>query len=207
MLFLILAVIAGYFLGSIPGGYIVGKGIKGIDVRKFGSGNIGTTNVLRVLGKKYALLVLLIDLGKGIAAVSLVKLLPGLPDPSLSLIRAVTGLACIGGHNWSPFLRFKGGKGVATSAGVFLILTPLPFLAALFIMILVVAATRYVSLGSMLSAATLPFFIWVFQGREGLTYIITAIVVALLVIARHRSNIKRLFAGQENKLGQKVQGI
>jgi glycerol-3-phosphate acyltransferase PlsY len=200
MLFFVLAAAGGYLLGSLPGGYIVGKGIGGVDVRKFGSGNIGATNVLRVLGKGPALLVLLIDLGKGAAAVYLAGLFPTELDPSL--LRAIAGLACISGHNWSFFLKLKGGKGVATSAGVFLLLTPLPFIFALLTMSLVVGITRYVSLGSMTSAVALPLYIWILMGEEGLSYIVLGAVVAALIIFRHRSNLKRLLAGQENKLGQ-----
>jgi len=205
MLSLVLAVVGGYLLGSLPGGYIVGKGIKGIDVRKFGSGNIGATNVLRVVGKKAAAIVLLIDLGKGAAAVYLAGLFSAGLDPSFT--KAIAGLACISGHNWSFFLKFRGGKGVATSAGVFLLLTPLPFIFALVTMSLVVGITRYVSLGSMASAVALPFYIWILMGKEELSYIVLGVVVAALIILRHRSNLKRLLAGQENKLGEKVEGV
>lgn len=198
----LVAIAVGYLLGSIPGGYIIGKGIKGVDVRKFGSGNIGTTNVLRVLGKGPALFVFLIDIGKGIASVWISGLLPSPLDPSI--IRTIGGFSCIAGHNWPLFLKFRGGKGVATSAGVFLLLTPLPFLFSFLTMLLVVGATRYVSLGSMVSAAALPFYIWILMGKGALNYIILGAVVAGIIILRHHSNLKRLLAGQENRLGEKV---
>lgn len=202
ILWLFFITILGYLLGSIPGGYIVGKLVKGVDVRKYGSGNIGTTNVLRVLGKKYALFVFLIDFGKGAASVLIASLFPyGNLSP---LVRSLTGMACITGHNWPLFLRFKGGKGVATSAGVFLILTPLPFIFSFLTMVVVVGLTRYVSLGSMISAALLPLYIGIFMKEEGVFYIFLGVAVALLVVFRHRSNIKRLLAGKESKLGERI---
>lgn len=196
------AIIAGYLLGSIPGGYVVGKLAGGIDVRESGSGNIGTTNVLRTLGKKHAFFAFLIDFGKGIASIYVVGLFP--VEVNLSLTRSLAGFACISGHNWPLFLGFRGGKGVASSAGVFLILTPLPLAFALLTMIAVVAVTRYVSLGSMISAVALPFYIWVLMGTEILVYILLGAVVAGLIIWRHHSNLKRLLIGEENKLGQKI---
>jgi glycerol-3-phosphate acyltransferase PlsY len=119
-------------------------------------------------------------------------------------MRALAGLACVSGHNWPVFLRFRGGKGVATSAGVFLILTPLPFVFSLLTMVLVVGLTRYVSLGSMISAAALPFYIWTLMGNEASIYIFLGIAIAGLIILRHHSNLKRLFIGKENKLGAKI---
>jgi len=202
ILWLFFITILGYLLGSIPGGYIVGKLVKGVDVRKYGSGNIGTTNVLRVLGKKYALFVFLIDFGKGAASVLIASLFPY--DSLSPLVRSLAGMACITGHNWPLFLRFKGGKGVATSAGVFLILTPLPFIFSFLTMVVVVGLTRYVSLGSMISAALLPLYIGIFMKEEGVFYIFLGVAVALLVVFRHRSNIKRLLAGKESKLGERI---
>lgn len=205
MLAFISILVISYLIGSIPGGYISGKGWGGVDVREHGSGNIGTTNVLRVLGKGPALVAFLIDLGKGIAAVWIAGIIPAQFDSTI--IRAVAGLVCICGHNWSFLLKFRGGKGVATSAGVFLILTPLPFVMALLTMAGTVGITRYVSLGSMVSASTLPLYIWVLTGRDSLSYVLLAIIVAGLVIARHFSNLKRLLAGQEHKLGEKVKPV
>ena len=199
--FLLLGVL-GYVLGSIPGGYIVGKGLKGIDVRKYGSGNIGATNVLRVIGKGPAFLAFLIDFGKGVAAILIAEIFS--PQAAPLITKSIAGLACICGHNWSFFLKFRGGKGVATSAGVFLVLTPLPFVFALLTMIAVVGITKYVSLGSIISASTLPFYIWTFMGKEHLTYSFLACIVAALIIFRHSSNLKRLLSGEEHKLGEKV---
>jgi len=197
-----LVAVLGYLIGSIPGGYIVGKLVGSVDVRKSGSGNIGTTNILRVLGRRYAFFAFLIDFTKGIVSVYLVSFFSA--EANLFIMRALAGLACISGHNWPIFLKFRGGKGVATSAGVFLILTPLPFVFSLLTMVLVVGLTRYVSLGSMISAAALPFYIWVLIGNGALIYISLGIAIAGLIILRHHSNLKRLLIGKENKLGEKI---
>ncbi len=197
-----LVAVLGYLIGSIPGGYIVGKLAGSVDIRKSGSGNIGTTNVLRVLGRRYAFFAFLIDFTKGIVSVYLVSFF--FVEINLFVIRALAGLACISGHNWPLFLKFRGGKGVATSAGVFLILTPLPFVFSLLTMVLVVGLTRYVSLGSMISAAVLPFYIWILIGNEALIYVFLGIAIAGLIILRHHSNLKRLFMGKENKLGERT---
>ncbi|MBE0478278.1 glycerol-3-phosphate 1-O-acyltransferase PlsY [Candidatus Aerophobetes bacterium] len=199
MIFILSVVAIGYLLGSLSGGYLVGRLAGGFDIRKFGSGNIGTTNVLRVLGKRYALFVLLLDFGKGAASIYMANLFAiGAMNPFL--LRALAGLACITGHNWPVFLKFRGGKGVATAAGVFLILSPLPFAIAVLTMIAVVGATRYVSLGSIISAAALPFYIFVLMGAKSFMYIYLALAIAALIIWRHRSNLKRLVSGRENKL-------
>lgn len=203
---IILCGISGYLLGSVAGGYIVGKLAGGIDVREFGSKNIGTTNVLRILGKKAAIFAFLVDFGKGIAAVYLTSLYIALLSPDtteLFLFKAIAGFACIAGHNWPVFLKFKGGKGVATAAGIFLVLTPLAFVFSLVTMLVIVAVTRYVSLGSIVSAAALPFFI-LLQGRNALAYLLLATIVAGIIIIRHHSNIKRLLAGREHKLGERI---
>ncbi|MBC7189201.1 glycerol-3-phosphate acyltransferase, partial [Candidatus Aerophobetes bacterium] len=119
------------------------------------------------------------------------------------LLKAIAGFACIAGHKWPVFLKFKGGKGVATAAGIFLILTPLAFCLSLVTMLVIVAVTRYVSLGSIVSAAALPFFI-LLQGRNPLPYLLLAATVAGIIIIRHHSNIKRLLAGREHKLGERI---
>jgi len=146
---MIFILLTGYMVGSIPWGYIAGKFKGGIDIRNFGSGNIGTTNTLRVLGTAPAIMVLLGDIGKGIVSVYIGRLLSPLTGISPEIVGGLSGLSAMVGHNWPIFLRFKGGKGVATSAGVFLALTPLPFVFSLMLMLFVVFFTRYVSLGSI----------------------------------------------------------
>ena len=199
----ILILLIGYLVGSIPWGYLIGKLKKGIDIRKFGSGNIGTTNVLRVLGGVPAVLVLGGDMGKGIGAVCIGMMLASSTGMSPKIIGGVAGLSSILGHNWPVFLRFKGGKGVATSAGVFLTLTPLPFILSLAVMLLVVFFTRYVSLGSILAAGSFPLFILLCARGETRFYFILSLIVAALTLFTHRSNLRRLLNGCERKLGEK----
>jgi glycerol-3-phosphate acyltransferase PlsY len=192
-----LIIILAYLLGSIPTGFWLGR-MKGIDIRQFGSGNIGMTNVLRVLGKPYAILTFLVDVGKGAIAVTLLPWLFHTPDPWMKVI---AGLAAVCGHNWSIFLKFKGGKGVNTSAGVFLGLAWLPTLLVLVIFGIVLAIFRYVSLGSIVAAVCFPILMFLFH--QNILYIILSILLALFIIIRHISNNKRLLAGTENKFSLK----
>lgn len=192
-----LIIIIAYLLGSIPTGYWLGR-IKGIDIRQFGSGNIGMTNVLRVLGKPAAILTLIVDIGKGAVAVTLIPYLLHTTDPWMKVL---AGLAAVSGHNWTIFLKFKGGKGVATSAGIFLGLAWLPTVLVLLIFGIVLALFRYVSLGSIVAAVCFPILMFLFH--QHILYIILSILLALFIIIRHRSNIKRLLAGTENKFSLK----
>lgn len=192
-----LNIVIAYLLGSIPTGYWLGR-MKGVDIRKFGSGNIGMTNVLRVFGKPYAVLTFIVDVGKGAVAVTLVPYLLQTNEPWMKVL---AGLAVVCGHNWTIFLKFKGGKGVATSAGVFLGLAWLPTLLVILIFTIIVGITRYVSLGSMIAAVCFPILMLLFH--QHLLYIILSILLAFFIIIRHRSNIKRLLAGTENKFSLK----
>ncbi|MDI6783584.1 MAG: glycerol-3-phosphate 1-O-acyltransferase PlsY [bacterium] len=199
-----LIILIAYLLGSIPTGYWLGR-LKGIDIRQQGSGNIGMTNVLRVLGKPAAILTLLVDIGKGAAAVTLIPMLFHTPEP---WFKVLIGLAAVCGHNWTIFLKFKGGKGVATSAGVFLGLSWLSTLLVIAIFAVILALFRYVSLGSMVAAVCFPFLIYFdLLYRDKLQneyiYIILAVLLAIFIIVRHCSNIKRLLAGTENKFSFK----
>ncbi|MEA1964710.1 MAG: glycerol-3-phosphate 1-O-acyltransferase PlsY [Candidatus Aerophobetes bacterium] len=200
----ILGLFTGYLLGSIPSGYLVGKFFKGIDIRDFGSENIGFANALRVLGFFPGLVVLIADIGKGVIAVCIGYLISPLAGINPQISGGMVGLLSIIGHNWTIFLKFKGGKGVATTAGVFLSLTPLPFIFAVLVMIAVVGLTRYVSSGSTISGCTLPLFIWLCMKDEGWFYIILSIITAGFIVFKHRSNIKRLLKGEEMKLGEGV---
>ena len=194
----------GYLLGSIPSGYLTGKFFKEIDIRDFGSGNIGFANALRVLGFLPGLVVLIADTGKGIIAVYIGYLISPFVGVNPQIGGGITGLLAIIGHNWTIFLRFKGGKGVATTAGVFLSLTPLPFMFAVLVMIAIVGLTRYISLGSIISVCALPLLIWFCMKNEGWFCIILSIIAAGFIVFKHRSNIKRLLEGKEIKLGEKV---
>ena len=198
---------AAYFLGSIPTGYLVGRA-RGLDLRRFGSGNIGATNALRVLGRGPGSFVLLVDALKGFLACTLVPLLVQRSLPSgagesapTSLLPVVGGTFAVLGHNFTCWLRFKGGKGVATSAGVLAGLLPLAFLAVLALFLAVLAATRIVSLASLAAAIALPPVTW-FAYRDRLLLALT-LVLATLVFWRHRSNIRRLRDGTEPRLGSR----
>ena len=193
---------SAYLLGSIPTSYIVGKLFFGLDLREHGSGNVGATNALRVLGKKAGIFVLAVDIGKGAVAVlvgaQLIKHF-NLSHPEYWAI--IAGAFAMLGHVFTVWLKFKGGKGVATSAGVFLALSPKALGLALLLFIVLVALTRYVSLGSICAAAAItPLVIWE-MGTWQHPNAILALVAGTVVIVRHRSNISRLLAGEENKFG------
>jgi len=190
-----------YLLGSIPAGYLAGR-LQGIDIRTVGSGNIGATNVFRTLGKTAGIGVLLFDAFKGFAAC---RFLPHLalyfgPAPSESL-QIIAGVAAILGHNYTCWLRFKGGKGIATSAGVFLGWLPLVLAMALGLWLLVFAVSRYVSVASIAAAFILPWAAWLTGASSNM--ILIAALVGGLAIYKHRSNIRRLASGTEHRFGSK----
>jgi glycerol-3-phosphate acyltransferase PlsY len=191
-------VLLSYLLGSIPTGYLAGRW-RGLDIRTVGSGNIGATNVFRTLGKAAGVTVLLVDAFKGFAACRFVPLLAG-SAPTENL-RIAAGLAAILGHNYTCWLRFKGGKGIATSAGVLLGWMPLTLAIVLAIWLLVFAVSRYVSLGSIAAALALPFAAWATRGSPRMIGI--AALVGGLAVYKHRSNIRRLMNGTENRFGSR----
>jgi glycerol-3-phosphate acyltransferase PlsY len=197
--------LAAYLLGSIPTGYLVGRA-RGVDIRSVGSGNIGATNVMRVLGKPIGILVLLADALKGGLATGL---LPGLAmrwsgavgGAPPEWLQILAGVSAILGHNYTCWLRFKGGKGIATSAGVLVVLMPKAFAVCLGVWLLVFARSRIVSLASIAAAVALPIALVAF-GRS-LTLILVGAGLGALAIYRHRSNIQRLLAGTEPRVGRK----
>ena len=191
-----LIVAISYLIASIPVGLLVGKLGYGVDVREHGSGNIGATNVLRTLGVLPAVLALLGDTAKGALAVYLGRMLLGNEVGSV-----LGGLAALAGHNWSVFLKFQGGKGVATGLGVILMLNPLITFLCIVIWLALIYFTRYVSLGSIVAAGFLP--ILMFLTRQPYEHLTFSVLAAIFVIYRHHTNIKRLVAGTENKIGQK----
>lgn len=195
-----LALVVGYFVGAIPFGVVIGQRTAGVDVRKLGSGNIGATNVLRVLGPRTAILVLAMDVAKGIVTVFIGKWLA--PDTGADIVPLLSGVAAVAGHNWSVFLRFGGGKGVATTAGVVIASMPLTALIAIAAFLVVVAITRYVSLGSIVLACALPIAAW--QLDRPMPHVLFALILGIMTIWRHRSNIARLLEGSENKLGKRT---
>lgn len=190
------SLVLGYVLGSIPSGWLAGRWLKGIDLRELGSGSTGATNVLRQVGKGPALIVFLIDVGKGAAAVLIARAL-GLGD----WIQVLAGLTALAGHIWPVWLGFKGGKAVATGLGLFLGLAWPVGLASFGVFLAVFSLSRYVSLASVLAAISLPLLMA--AGTSSNANLVVALVAMLLVLWRHRSNIKRLINGTEPKLNQK----
>jgi acyl phosphate:glycerol-3-phosphate acyltransferase len=203
----ILIVILAYLIGSFPSGYLVAKR-QGIDIRQHGSGNIGATNVLRVMGKKWGYLVFLCDSLKGFIAVKLGVLLVASAGADLTLAAVVAGVCCIIGHNYTVWLHFKGGKGIATSIGVILAIVPIIIvLLVLIVWLAVFFIWKYVSLASICAALSLPvavliLFPLIAHGNFGALLLFSALVAALAVW-RHRSNIDRLLHGNENRFGTK----
>jgi glycerol-3-phosphate acyltransferase PlsY len=206
----LLIVVAAYLLGSIPSGYVLVRLFRHQDIRQTGSGNIGATNVLRSGGKGLAAATFLMDMLKGCAAVWLGGAMGGLLAPGAAPddMRALAALVAVLGHIFPVWLGFKGGKGVATGFGVFLAASPWAALAAISVFIVVLALSRYVSLASILGAGSFPLFAW-WLGRIHVCadrtpfFVAVEIAVALLLIAKHHQNIRRLLAGTESKLGAK----
>jgi len=178
----------------------MGKLIKGIDIREYGSGNVGATNALRVLGTKIGIITLLIDIAKGFLAVQVGKLLVSEPT---NLILIGTGLLAIIGHIFTIFLKFKGGKGVATSAGVFIALSPLPVAIALIVFVVTVWISKYVSLGSILAAFVfflVELIVNVKNRFADVELLIFIFLIMVFIIIRHKTNIKRIIDGNENRI-------
>ena len=191
----ILSILIGYFLGSIPFGLILCRYIFGIDIRKLGSGNIGATNVHRNTGLVLGISVLVLDLLKGFFSAWIGFSLAG------EYGAVAGGLAAIAGHNWSFYLKFVGGKGVATTAGVAIFLFPKAFLILLPLWVIIVAITKYVSLASVTSAIVMPFCVYLFGYT--LPYIAMSILAGAFAVYRHKENIKRLKTGDESKFSLK----
>ncbi|MDO5708238.1 MAG: glycerol-3-phosphate 1-O-acyltransferase PlsY [Andreesenia angusta] len=196
---IIIIVVLAYLIGNIQGSYILGKLFYKKDIRKYGSSNAGTTNALRVFGKKFAIATLLIDLLKGVLAVILGRMLLGDIGANMG------GFFVIIGHIWPVVMGFKGGKGVATSIGVGLSLTPLTAIISLFIGIAILIKTKYVSLGAIVSVVIWPFLnIYFYLNTRGKTLIIVSFLITIIVILKHRDNITRLIEGKENKVNKKI---
>lgn len=192
-------VLVAYLIGSIPSGYLVAR-VRGVNIQQVGSGNIGVTNVLRTVGVIPAILVGLADPLKGVAAVLLPRLF-GL-DP---VVIALSGLAVVVGNNYNVFLKFRGGKGIATSFGVMVTINPLTALFSLLIGVYTIALGRFVSLGSLAGIATAPLFMFL-QPDVPRAYVWLTIALVLLATWRHRDNIGRLARGEENRLGRNPSG-
>jgi len=215
------AAVVAYLLGAVPFGFILVKALKGVDIRTVGSGNIGATNVARAAGAPAGFLAFFLDVAKGFLAATLVPyafylLARGVDagtgtasfvramvaEKSITDLRMACGLLAIAGHNWTIFLGFKGGKGVATSLGVLLGLAPWPTLVSLFVWAIVLGVSGYVSLGSIIAAGVLPIGYAVFSARTATfewRLFAFCVAVAGIVILRHRGNMKRLLEGTENR--------
>jgi glycerol-3-phosphate acyltransferase PlsY len=210
--YIILAVIGGYLLGSISTAVIVGKFFHGIDVREHGSGNAGATNVIRVLGWKTGIPVMIIDVAKGWLAASLpvIFTLAEKGSGTIITLQIVTGMAAIIGHVYPLFSGFRGGKGVGTTFGVLLALDPLLTLSCLGVFLAVLFISGYVSLSSMSAGVAFPVFLFAIFNTPSVVFKIFSVVVAISLIATHRANIKRLLKGEESKFirknGKKSEG-
>jgi glycerol-3-phosphate acyltransferase PlsY len=194
----LLTAIVAYFIGSIPTGYLFGRA-RGVDIRTTGSGNIGATNVFRTLGKTAGVAVLLVDAVKGFVPTQF--LLLGATPETREYHAMVAGLFAILGHNYTCWLGFKGGKGIATSAGVVIALVPYGLLITLGAWLIVFAISRYVSLASVVAALVLPFAVWA-VGRSP-TMITLCTILSVLAIYKHRANVQRLLAGTEHRFGRR----
>lgn len=199
----IVSVALGYLLGAIPFSLIAGKLTRGIDLREHGSGNLGAANTFRTLGAGPGLVVLSLDAGKGAAGVAAAALLwrgsVGLGRTDLMLL---AGLAAVAGHIWTVFASFKGGKGVATAAGVFAAIAPLAFVICLAVWLAAVSVSRYISLGSVLAAVCLPMAVYLTSSARTADWqrvFWVSLLVAAVVVARHRGNISRILRGNERK--------
>ncbi len=193
-----LTTLLAYLLGSIPFGYLLVRWQKGIDVRTTGSGSIGATNVMRNLGSAGFVITFLLDLGKGSAAVLLARRITG----EGSVWMAAAAVAAVLGHCFPVWLKFHGGKGVATGVGVFIMLAPLEVALVLAIFAVVVGVWRYVSLGSIIATAAFPFLVHLVK-HAPLAITLGAAGAAAIIIARHHANITRLLKGTESRLGKK----
>ncbi len=193
-------VAVGYLLGAVPCGMLVARSQGGVDLRRVGSGNIGATNVLRTVGRGAAALTLLGDIGKGAAAVAVARAANAVPG-----VLALVGLAAVLGHVFPITLRFRGGKGVATMLGVVLVAMPGVGGLLLLIWLAVASLTRYSSLSALVAALALPLLAWLLDGRPAM--VLLGMALLLLILARHRENIRRLWQGTEGKIGEKVQGV
>ena len=209
MLWIIFGIIVSYLIGSIPTAYVFGRLIKGIDIRKFGSGNVGATNAMRVLGRGPGILVLILDVLKGVIPTVFLADFTILKHPSVSceLLRIIFGFCCISGHNWTVFLRFKGGKGVATSLGVLLGLA-VKIEGVKWVLLLAVSAwlvtffvSRIISLSSLIAAVSLPLFTALLKQSRILIFF--SLVIAVVAILRHKSNLKRILRKEEPRFSFK----
>ena len=214
MFLLATIILLSYLVGSIPTSLIITKAVKGVDIRNYGSGNAGGTNVSRVLGWKYGLLVILLDACKGIIAVVFIARLHygsipfenATPFDDFTLVQIIAGVSAVIGHIWTIFAGFRGGKGIATALGMLMFVVTVDMLFAIGVFIIVVSISKYISLGSIFGAISVPVVMMI---RENLfnvniqgynTLLPFTILVCFLIIYTHRSNLNRIFAGKESRV-------
>jgi len=204
LLSIILAIAGSYLIGSIPTSYIIGRIVKGIDIREYGSGNIGATNLMRSVGKIPGIIALILDVGKGLLPVIFIAGLFYSEAFFISepLFKVILGISSVCGHIWTIFLRFKGGKGVATTIGVLLGLAPIVTSIGLLIWLIVVLISRYVSLGSIIMAVSLPLLMMIL--RRPIEYTLLSAILCVFISYKHKQNIRRLIDGTEYKIGRKI---
>jgi acyl phosphate:glycerol-3-phosphate acyltransferase len=205
---IVLASLIGYLLGAIPFGLLMGRVTRGIDIREYGSHRTGATNALRTLGSGPAALVFILDIAKGVAAVLIARFILPADTPALhEWAAAAAGVAAIVGHNWSVFIRFTGGRGVATSTGGLGGMAPWALLVMAPLVFLIIWRSRYVSLGSVSGAVISPLVVGILAviGAATLQAFVYAVIAGFLVTTSHADNIARLRAGTERKIGQKEQ--
>lgn len=198
-IYIIIAIMA-YLLGNVSTSYIIAKRIAGVDIRTQGSGNAGSTNVLRTLGKKAGALTFIGDLIKGMLAVFVAKLIANIADVDTLIAGYLAVVFVVCGHNWPALLGFRGGKGVATSLGAMIAMNPVIALSCFAVFIIIVAITKYVSLGSVLGIALSPIVMIFLKNTEGF---LVCLFLTISVAYTHRENIKRLLNGTERKIGEK----
>lgn len=200
MLSYILVIIIAYLLGNISTSYIIAKKMIGVDIRTQGSGNAGSTNVLRTLGKKAGAMTFIGDLLKGVLAVLIGKVIASISGADVYIAGYLAVIGVVSGHNWPAFLGFRGGKGVATSLGSMIAINPILALSCFGVFLIIVAITKYVSLGAVVSISLSPIMMIITKNNKGL---LATLFLTISVIYTHRENIKRLLNGTERKLGEK----
>ncbi|WP_419742026.1 glycerol-3-phosphate 1-O-acyltransferase PlsY [Paraclostridium dentum] len=196
----LIIILVSYFIGSISTSYIIAKRMMGVDIRTQGSGNAGSTNVLRTLGKKAGILTFVGDLLKGVIAVLIAKVIATIAHTDVATASYIAVVFVVIGHNWPIYLGFRGGKGVATSLGAMIAVNPVIALSCFAFFILIVYVTKYVSLGSVLGICTSPIIMFFIGNYKGLA---VTLFLSASVIFKHRENIKRLLNGTERKIGEK----
>lgn len=201
----LVAMIAAYFAGSILTGVWIGRKYRGVDIREYGSGNAGATNAMRVLGVKLGLVVLLLDVLKGLLPVLVLPLILGIDHPVPPTVQILIGASAVMGHMYSWMAGFKGGKGVATGLGVFLAIAPKVMVIVLLVGLIVIGFSGYVSLVSVAAATIVPYLLWWYDYPA--VVVILASIICAVVILRHQSNILRLLSGRENRIWDKKEPV